>query len=350
MNLLLIKNKKWFRSFTLFLFCMAIILGPAYALFDNYKYDYVANPDVKTYLGLANFDFDQSPVRKYMIIVPFLSSMVHYLAGNIFTRLAPNSFPNPDFSMSFSFFVVNCFFMSLFGVIIFRICKLFEISTLGAIVGLFSVLTCRWTSYFVGIPLVDSLYWVLIASILWSLKTKNTKLMIILILVGPWIKESFIFILPLIFFFSTIPKQKQILLYLVSGVLIFGYRYYFDFVTHTSNIGLSQDFSHVNNIVLSLKKLFSFHGLYEIFSVIGIWGFLYFFLSKELLKKLLTKNRTYFLLIYAAIILVHMLLSTELARMFYGITPLLALGVGASFDNIYSGLYSKKFESKEITR
>ena len=65
------QNNIKLENIIVFLFCFAVLLGPAYSLFDSYNYDTEANPDIKTYLGLANFDFDQSPIRKYRVIVPF---------------------------------------------------------------------------------------------------------------------------------------------------------------------------------------------------------------------------------------------------------------------------------------
>ena len=142
----------------LFLFCFAILFGPAYALFDSYNYDLVANPDLRTYLGLANFEFDQNETRKYRVIIPFLAAGVNYVFGPFFSVMEPHTFPGPDFSLCLSFLLVNCTCMALFGVLVYRLCKAFGVSVLAAIIGLLSALTCRWASYLAGLPLVDSLY------------------------------------------------------------------------------------------------------------------------------------------------------------------------------------------------
>src|SRR5687767_11158232 len=101
------QKKKWIDRLVLFLFCFAILFGPAYALFDSFNYDFVASPDLGNYLGLAEFDFDQSPVRKYRVIIPFLAAAVNFVLGPLFSALEPDTFPGPDFSMCMSFFVVN---------------------------------------------------------------------------------------------------------------------------------------------------------------------------------------------------------------------------------------------------
>ena len=107
----------------LFLFCFAILFGPAYALFDSYNYDLVANPDLRTYLGLANFEFDQNETRKYRVIIPFLAAGVNYVFGPFFSVMEPHTFPGPDFSLCLSFLLVNCTCMALFGVLVYRLCK-----------------------------------------------------------------------------------------------------------------------------------------------------------------------------------------------------------------------------------
>ncbi|WP_333601515.1 hypothetical protein, partial [Flavobacterium sp.] len=257
MNLLLLQNKTTAKHLLLLLFCFAILFGPAYTLFDSYNYDTVANPDLESYLGIAHFDFNQSPIRKYRVIVPLLASGIHYVFGPVFSSLAPYTFPGPDFSLCFSFLIVNCLFMSIFGLLVYQYCKAYGVSTLGALVGLLSVLTCRWASYIAGLPLVDSLYLVVIGMTLLGIKTKNSKLIFLAIFIGPWAKESFVFVAPLIFFFSSVSKPKQLVWFILSGVLVFSFRYYLDtFSDTTTAMALKNDLSLVSKIPDSLRRLF----------------------------------------------------------------------------------------------
>jgi hypothetical protein len=329
------QNKIWIENLVLFLFCFAIIFGPAYALFDSYSYDTIANPDLKTYLGLANFDFDQSPVRKYRVIIPFLVSGLNYVFRPLFSGIAPNSFPGPDFSICVSFLIVNCILMSVFGMLVYHLCKEFGATRIAAIVGLLSVLTCRWTSYLAGLPLVDSLYLVIVAMTILGIKTKNSKLIILAIFVGPWAKESFLFISPLIFFFSPIKKWKQIILFIISALLVFSFRYYFDKYTGaTTGLGFKNDFAYIDNIPVSLKRLFSFHGIYEIISIMGVWGLLFIFLINKSIRTLLKQKTTLYMVLFLFIVLIHAVLSTELARMFYIATPVIAVWLSLISDEM----------------
>ena len=334
LNYLNIRSSIKFKYFVLFVFSFAVIFGAAFTLLLNYKYDIVTNPDLKTYLGLANFDFHQSPVRRYRIIIPFLAAGVNYFFSPVFTFLKPWNFQGSDFSICMSFLVVNCIIMSIFGVIIFRLCKLYGASAFGSLIGLLAVLTCRWTPYFAGIPCVDSLYLLIIAMALLGLKTKNNKLIIAVILIGPLAKESFIFIAPLLLVFSNMNKWKLVGWFLLSAIIIFSFRYYFDIINNLSiNEGLKSDFEHTGNISSSLHRLFSFHGIYEIFSIFGIWGVLFLLLLVKGFRNGIQLQMPAYILFYLVIVLIHALLSTELARMFYLAIPVIAIWISAISDN-----------------
>lgn len=337
MYLTITQNKRWLENTVVFLFCFAVIFGPAYALFDSYDYDMVANPDLETYLGLANFDFDQSPIRKYRVIVPLIASGLDYLFGGVLEMAAPNFFPGPDFSMCLSFLLINSVFMSIFGLLIYLICKEYGATIPAAILAVLTVLTSRWTAYFAGIPIVDSLYLVIIGLTILGIKIKNVPLVTLAIFIGPWAKESFIFVAPLIFFFSSIKKWKQILLFAASAFIVFSFRYFFDKSCDISqNIGLSSDFEHVRNVSAALKRLFSFHGIYEMFSILGFWNLLFIFLIKKEVRLTIIQSTSLFTILFFIVIFVHAILSTELYRMFYLATPVLAVWIALIYDSATS--------------
>lgn len=330
-------TNRWLETIIVCFFCFAVILGPAYTLFDSYSYDVVANPDIRTYLGLAEFDLDQNPVRKYRVIVPFLAAGVNFVFSPVFNALAPATFPGPDFSLCISFLVVNSVLMSLFGMLVYQLCRAFGVSHLAAGVGVLGVLTCRWTAYLAGLPLVDSLYMVVVALTLLAIQTRNEKLAVIAIFLGPWAKEAFIFLAPLLFFFSGMNKWKQVLLFFLSACLVFAFRYGMDSMTgSTVNMGLQHSFSHWQYIPDALVRLFSFHGLYEIFSVVGIWGICFLFLFKRQVRETVKKNTKMYLILFLGIVLVHILLSGELARMLYIATPVMAIWISVIVSSLFS--------------
>ena len=335
MDLVSLFKRKKLNGFIVCLFCFAIIFGPAFALFDSYDYNFDANPDIETYLGLANFEFDQNPVRKYRIIIPFLAAAINQIFGGLFEYIAPNTFPGPDFSLGFSFLLINCLFMSLFGMMIYRFCRIHGVSQLAAIIGLICVLTCRWTSYAAGIPMVDSLFLCVAAAVLLALKTNNSKLIILTIFIGPWAKESFIFFVPLILLYSDIPKIKQLGLFTLSGILVFTFRYYFDGISNeTTGLGMKNGVDHFSNVPDAFRRLFSFHGLYEIVSIVGLWGVLFLGLLNKGIRRIVQNEFNLMFVLYFLIVFIHALLSVQLSRMFYMATPIIALILALISDQL----------------
>lgn len=281
--------------------------------------------DCVSYLGLAEFDFDQYEVRKYRVIVPFLASLINFLFGDVFQNLSPWSFAG-DFPISMSFLIVNNVILALTGVLVFKYVFSHTQKFFPALLGLISLLTCRWTGFIAGLPLVDSLYLFVLVMVLLGLKTQNNKLIIASIFLGPWAKEAFIFIAPIIFFYSHLPKKKQVILFLLSGILVFSARFLIDYFSDASQMAsLKEDFMHFGEIPVSLRRLFSFHGLYEVFSVTGFWILL--ILPALLKKSLITYVQRFkaFEWWFVAAVILQVLLSTDVARMLYLLTPVLAV-------------------------
>ena len=316
----------------IFLFSLAVIHGASFALMDNYRFEECI--DCQTYVGLAKGDFDQSPIRRYRVIVPFLAGVTDKLADTLFESVKPWSF-NWDFSLHCSFLIVNNIIMALFGLIVYKLCRKYVKTSFAAIIGLLTLLTCRWTAYIAGLPLVDSLYCLTIGLTLLGIKTGNRKMLIAAIFIGPWAKESFIFIAPIIFFYSPINKFRQFGLFVLSGILVFGFRFMFDHLNGNDMVeSLRLGTGHITNISTSLGRLFSFHGLYELFSVPGFWILLVIIaLSKRNLFSSLFRKMERFWLWYSLVVMVHILLSTDIARMFYLLTPALALFFALIVDN-----------------
>jgi len=320
----------------LFVLFLAYINGASWAFADSY--DHYSNVDVQTYTGLFEFDWDQHPVRRYRVIVPMLAAGVHFVFGSIFSVLSPNDFPG-DFPTIFSFLIVNNLLMALFAVLVFRLCSF----VLGnkyfwpAMLGVASVLTCRWTLYISGSALVDSLYLVTVAILLLGILRKESWLVILAIYLGPWAKEAFIFFVPLLVFTD---KTKWLLWFkhlVVSGVIIFSFRYFFDqYIGADFSQSISRDVSHFKGMGASLSRLFSFHGLYEVLSIGGVWNVFIIggLLIKEV-RQVVLENVKPMWWLFLAIVLFQALLSYELARMFYLATPFLAVMVAVVFKSIF---------------
>lgn len=320
--------------FLVYLFSLAVIIGPAIAIL--FAQDLSQYSDCQTYLGLASWDFNQSPIRRYRPIVPFTAGSLNYLFGGVFRHLAPSYFTG-NFSLPFSFFLVNTGLFGLYGVLIYRYCKAYGASWLAAAGGILVMLTSRYTAYYTGLALVDSLFFVVIAMVLLGIKQKDTRLLVLAIIIGPFAKEAFIFIVPLIFFFSHINKAKQLFYFLLSGILVFGFRYLFDyFGNFPVDSGLRVDMQHIPNIRLYLPILFSFQGMYKVVSSIALWILLpliAWWLVPGFGKLLKSKLERYMFFLLLSVIL-QMLLSGSMERMFYQMMPVVCMTAAISIESL----------------
>lgn len=319
----------------LFVIFLAVISGFAFGFAD--VYDHMSNVDVQTYVGLSELNFDQHPVRRYRVIIPLMAAGIHFIFGPILSLLSPNDFPG-DFSRIMSFVIVNSALMAIYAVLIFKICQ----SIIGkskywpAIIGVISVLTCRWTMLISGSALVDSLYLVVLGLLLLGILEKRIWMLILAIYLGPWAKEAFIFFVPLLLFIDKKYYLKLGMHLALSGIIIFSFRYLFD-----QSIGaefgesISRDVSHFEVIPKSLKRLFSFHGLYEVLSIGGVWNiFLIVGLFIKDVREIFFQKISLIWGALTVLVMIQALLSYELARMFYLLTPLLAVLITIFFDSI----------------
>jgi len=325
-----LKEKLLNEHLLVFMFCLAVIFGSALATL--FEYDLARFPDCKTYLGLAQFDINQSPVRVYRVIIPFAAAGLNFLFGGIFSKFAPAYFVG-NYSLPFCFFLINIILTAFFGSLIYRYCKAFGVDKLSAIIGTLVMLTCRYTIYMAALPLVDSLFCVVVMLTLLGIKLKSTNMLLWAIFLGPFAKESFIFLALLIFFFSHLDKKRSFLYFLYSAILVFTFRYIYEvFVLRTNGNGLMADLRHLPNIIKYLPKLFSFYTLGKILMNTGFWvlaPLLVMFFKpgwgREVLAKL-DKWLSWFIIA----VVIQMLLSGSMERMFYLAMPVICVIVALS--------------------
>jgi len=329
------RNLRLDSPWLLFFVFLAMIHGVSWGFADSY--DHMSVVDVQTYVGLSEFDWDQHPVRRYRVIVPMLAAGVQFVLGPILSAVSPQDFPG-DFATIMSFLIVNNLLMSIYGLLVFYIVRSTVISTAiwPALMGVTAVLTSRWTAYIAGSALVDSLFLVTIGLLLLGVLKKKLPLLILVIYLGPWAKESFIFFVPLLMFVDKKLWLRLGIHLLISGVIVFGFRYWFD-QTIGADFGasISRDVSHFGGIPDSLRRLFSVHGAYELMSIGGAWNvFLVFGLFVAKIRKALFEKMNVLWWLFLGSILFQALLSQELARMFYMAAPLLAVMVAVFFEEL----------------
>lgn len=320
-------------NFLIFLFAFSIILGPGYNTYLHFDFSY--SIDAKTYMAIAKGDFkDQSITRRYRVPVPFLAEVVAYPISKIYTSLWPQRSDN-DWPLRLAFLIVNCILTSLAALVIFHICRLYGASAASSFMAMMAIMVSSWTNYTVGLPMTDSLYLLVIALTIYGIKAKNSIALIFCIFMGPFAKESFIFIAPIIFFWGCIRRWKQVILFLISGALVFGARWLIDQNAGTAyTSSFLNAFDHTDNFSYTLHRVFALRGLGEMFTILGTFTFIILAGltgGKTERKKWMPEiDWPCIALIFALII--HAILSGEVSRMLYFGGPVWAVMLAIIFD------------------
>jgi hypothetical protein len=317
----------------LFLFSLAIISANAYNAFLHY--DFPISVDDENYFKMAQGNYDVNITRKYRVIIPIASSIVASPITKIYKTIWPHR-PDNSWPLRMGFLLVNSLIMTLSGVLIFLLCEAYGTSPFTSLITTIVILTCRWTTYFAGTISTDSLYFFIILLVMYGIKIRNKTLITIAIFIGPFAKESFIFIAPLIFFFSSIPKKKQIILFLLSGIVVFSVRSLIDYQAGTPYYSsLNNAFEHFDNFQITFFRLFSPKGFFEVFSVLGIYFLIIimgFTGGKDKVKRWL-KYVDIPLIILFLIIWLHVFLSAQIGRMLYYASPFWAITIALIIEH-----------------
>ena len=344
---------KYKKLFILFLFSFALISANAYNAYLHYNFP--LSVDDENYFKMAQGNYDVSITRRYRVIIPAVAGIIANPISRIYKNLWPHR-PETTWPVRLGFLLVNSFIMSLSGVLIFLLCEAYGNSFFTSLITTIIILTCRWTTYFAGTVSTDSLYFFIILLVIYAIKIKNNLMSTIAIFIGPFAKESFLFIAPLIFFFSSIPKKKQVILFLLSGILIFSVRFFID-----SQLGspyyssINNAFEHFENFRATLFNLFSIKGFFEVFSVLGLYFIIIIigFTGGKEKVKLWLKYVDMPLIILFLIIWFHVFLSAQVGRMLFYATPLWAVVIALIIEHhpgfdFLSGLKGKGIDIRNL--
>ncbi len=298
----------------------SIIIGSSYNTYLSCDRFY--NADSETYLHIAKGDFnDQSLIRKYRIVVPALAALVSYPISMVYDKIVQDKRTVYDWPLLTGFYLVNSFLMALSALMIFLIMQEMGISERASYIGLAAFLTGgRWASYTAGHPVTDSLTILCIAGMVYGIISQKNRILFASIVIGLISKESFALFFPLLILFSKKNNRLTILTGISFSLLCyFGIKFQIDAISFTSGTAsLKEAFDTIESIKLSIGKLFSIKGMADLFSV---YGFFSLFLITGLLygsfRKKIKKQFNLFFLAFTSIILIHLLLSSELARMLF---------------------------------
>ncbi|GAB4379702.1 MAG: hypothetical protein Kow0042_29360 [Calditrichia bacterium] len=327
----------------LYILFFFVIIGGAYTVYLHF--DYTTVPDMRSYMKMAEGNFQVNLIHRYRPIVPLLAKLVSLPISEVYTYLWPHR-PESDWPLRLGFLIVNSSILALAALLIFRTCRAYGILPFTALLVVFFILISRCALYISGLPRVDSLYFLIFALTLYGLKVNSKPALIFSILVGPFAKESFIFLAPLIFFWGKIDKKIQIALFALAGALVLGMRYGIDQLVGTDQTeNLSIAFLHLHNLSYTLFRIFSIRGIGELFSVFGVL-YLILFIGFTGGKRERKKWTAYLdvpvngLLI---VVVLHMFLSGDIGRMSFLAAPALAVICGLILDRHSFFIPIKKF-------
>jgi hypothetical protein len=293
--------------------------------------------DQKSYWGMAHFDFNTSPHRKYRFVIPMLAAGINGIIQGIGHLIKPNSLAG-DFSMKFSFYLVNLVLAALFCTIIYRYCRSYLIGRVGSLFGVLVVITSRWTAEYVGTPHTDLLFCLAIASMLYGIKSKQSFFLYAAIFLGPFSKESFLFAAPVLFF-SHWPKWKTLVWLIVSGMLVFISRAIIDAVTHQPmGNSIAADLNILRYIPSQFLRLEIMGYWLELFATLGLWWVLPI-VEKLLLRQMALTHAfltTPYIIAFLLTSLFQIVLNGEFARMVYMLMPVYAVVVAFAAERLVS--------------
>lgn len=236
------------------------------------------------------------------------------------------------------FLVINSLFMALAAVFIFLILAYFGFSFLISLLSILPFLTSRWAVFASALPLVESFYICSICGFLYALIAKKYKILCLFMLIGPIAKESFWFYMPMLFFFIEKPKIIFTLGFTLLSIAFFLLvRFEIDDLFPNSNPnGLANALNHIEMVLFSAARMFSFKGMGELFFVFGWFNLILLFgifvTNQRFL--LLEKSKIGMVLYVSAITLAQMLLSGDIDRMFFLISPVYCVAFAFCFSAV----------------
>ncbi|MBC6612565.1 hypothetical protein H8B15_16705 [Hymenobacter sp. BT507] len=319
----------WRNWLLVYIVAVGLLAGGAYTMYRHY--DFSHSLDTRSYLRVAQGKFRGTSItRRYRVVVPWAAAAVAWPIKKVYTRVWPQR-PQSEWPLRLAFYIVNTLVLAGAGLLMFRTCLLYGASPPAALLALAAVLCSRWAVYLAGLPMVDSLYVLVVALAFYAARSGSRAALVCCLLLGPLAKESFVFLVPWLLVFGQTAGRwpLQLMLLTAAGALTYTIRYWIDAQAGTPPAASVQNaFHHFENLRYSLQRLFSVGGAGDLFSVLGFFWLLFLLglcdaaLWRRWIAPLGWAGGTFLLLV-----LVHMLLSGELGRMAYLGTPVLAVGL-----------------------
>ena len=328
MFMLSVLPARWRPLLLMYLLGLGVVAGPAYTMYVHY--DFAHSLDSRDYLSIARGEFrGQSITRRYRVLVPAAAAAVAWPLEKVYARIWPQRAAT-DWPLRLGFYLVNTLLMAAVGVVLYATARRYGAAPAAAALAVVVVLSSRWAVYLAGLPLVDSLYLLVFALAFYAVRARSGAALLAVLGLGPLAKESFVLLVPWLLWWGrpALPGWRLPAALALGAGLALAVRHWIDLQAGAPfAASVSNAVSHVENLRYSLGRLLSVKGAGEIFSIFG-FGWLALLAGgrgpangrREWLARLDAPA-----LSLLAVVVVHMLLSGELARMGYLAAPVFAV-------------------------
>ena len=304
---------------------LGALLNLAYPMYVHY--DFSHSLDTRSYLHLAAGRADSVNItRRYRVLVPAAAAVVARPVAAIYGKIWPQR-PAGEWPRRFAFFLVNCLLLSAASATWWRAARLAGAGAGAAGVALLAVLSSRWAEYAAGLPLTDSLYLLVFGLSYYAARRGPGAgwAVALALVVGPLAKESFVFLLPWLAWFGrrALGWRGQAAALALGVALLLAVHYWVDKAAGAAPAtSVTNALAHFENLTYSLRKAFSLKGAAELFSTFGLfWLPVLAALGRASGRQALAPVLGRAEILLLAVVVVHMLLSGDLARMGYLLAP-----------------------------
>ncbi|RSK47297.1 hypothetical protein [Hymenobacter rigui] len=333
---------RWPRWLLVYVLALGLVAGPAYTMYVHY--DFSHSLDTRSYLSIARGKFEGVNItRRYRVLVPMAAAALAWPLEQVYAHIWPRRAAS-EWPLRLAFYVVNSLLMAAAGLLLFRTCLLYGASPPAAALAVAAVLVSRWAVYMAGLPLVDSLYLLVFALALYGARSSSAVALIAVYLLALQAKESAVFLVPWLLLYGrrALGWPAQLIWLMVGGGIALAVRLWID-----SQLGapptasVHNALAHLENIVYSLRRLFSLKGAGEIFSIFGFFSLLLVAgLRSRASRRQWLPHLGWPEVGLLLIVAVHMLLSGDLGRMGYLAAPIFAVAAARilTYDALFSWL------------
>jgi hypothetical protein len=333
------KLRRWLLPWLLAVAALANLAYPMYV-----HYDFSHSSDARSYLRMAAGHFDSVRVtHRYRVLVPAAAGAVAVPVTKLYARVWPQR-PAGLWPLRFAFYLVNCLLMAAASACWFNAARSAGASPEAAALAILAVLTSRWAVYGAGLPLTDSLYLLVVSLGYYAIRRGpgGGWPLALALVIGPLAKESFVFLLPWLFWFGrpALPWPKQALALVVGLTSLFVVHRWVDaHIGAVADQSVSNALEHFDNITYSIRRAASPKGLGELLSVFGFFTFIPPLMFRLQKRKLHASQPSIFTrlngngpeIALLAAVAIHMLLSGDLGRMGYLFAPAFSALLALSF-------------------